>query len=101
MDPPHAVRKFLASSNLQRRLRGIHPDDLDALPRQQAGQLTGPAPHIQNLSSAELRDHRDVMLQIPPPLLQRVVQRRQPRHPEQVINHLETLTLQGTPRPTD
>ena len=87
VQPPHPLRPRLGPGHVERRRRGIHPGDVQALAGRPAGEGARTAADVQQAARPELGRYRQVVIEIAAFPLNQVIDRRQPRLTEEGIRH--------------
>lgn len=93
--PPHRLSSRLASGDVQRRARRVHPHDLEAPLGDHQRERAGAAAHVQHAPRLQLGDDRGVRVQVAAVRVQRVVDSGEARMLEEVVGHPVTLGGSG------
>ena len=87
VDPVHPTRSGLAACHIERGCCRVHSDDGHPAHSEHACKRAGAAAHVEHGERAELIHHRDVVVEIRPIRVQRVIDRGEPRVIENRIGH--------------
>ena len=90
------VSAGLGAGDVERRLRGVHPEDLDPGRSEHASKRPGTAPHVEHRSRAQLVDQSHVVVEIGPVRVEHVVQNGEARVGEGAVGHGVTLGTAAT-----
>ncbi len=87
MDPAHPLATRLGPGHIEGRGGRINTDDLDPTIGQPKREHARPTTDIQHPTRPELLDHTDVRIEIAAIGINGVVDRSEPRMPEQLVSH--------------